>query len=231
MSRVARATRLHLIAWPSTLGAPVTVLLSAFGINLVIFWVLQDQGTQSDFTGGLASIYVTVMLAFIQVMGRQMFFALGFGLTRRTYYLATMLFIAGQSLLFAVALYLLRLLENATGGWGVHMPFYAIRDMNLGNPASQIAAYAGPFVLLATLGTLVGAIHARWRSAGLLAAALLTIVLGGLAIALVTYGQAWSTIGSWFADQPRLALFAGWPVLLAVVLGGGTYLIVRRATP
>jgi hypothetical protein len=231
MNRVARAARVHLLGWPTTMAAPVTVLFSAFGINLAIFWVLQDRGIESSFTGGLASLYITVMLVFIQLMGRQLSFATGFGLTRRTYYLATMLFVVALSLVAAVALELLRLLEQATNGWGVHMPFYRVAAMNVGNPLGQIAVYAGPLVLLATFGTFIGAIFARWRTAGLVVAGILAMLLGGLAVVLISYGRDWTSIGSWFADQPHLALYAGWPLLLAVVLGLAAYRVVRLATP
>ena len=230
MNRVIRATRLYLIAWPGTVAGPWAILLSAFVINLMIFAALRGH-VDSPFTGGLASVYIMVMLVFVQAMGRQFSFALGFSLTRRTYYLATIVFSIAQALVFAVALYLLRLLENATDGWGVNLPFYGVRGTAIDNPLGQIAAYAAPFILLAALGTLVGAIYSRWGSRGLFVAGILTILGGGLAAALVTYWRVWADIGAWFTDQSRLALLAGWPVVLAVAVSSGAYLIIRRATP
>jgi hypothetical protein len=231
MNRVARATRLHLVGWPTMVAAPWAVLASAFVVNLAIFWTLHDRGVPANFTGGLASIYVTVLLVFVQAMGRQLLFALGFSLTRRSYYLATVTFIVGQALAFAVVLYLLRLIERATDGWGVDLSFYAVQDTSVGNPVGQILAYAGPFVLLATIGTLIGAVHLRWKATGLYLSAILAILLGGLATLLITYWRGWDHIGSWFGGQSTLALCAGWPVLLALMFAGGTYLIIRRATP
>jgi hypothetical protein len=229
MNRVARAARLHLVIWPATLLMPWAIMLSSFVINLVIFAILKSQDAGSAFTGGLASLYAVVMIIFVTAMGRQFFFALGFSLTRRTYYLATMLFAVAQALVFAVAVYLLRLLENATDGWGVNLPFFAMKGLNAGNPIGQIAVYAGPFVLLAAIGTVIGAVNSRWGGTGLFVATLILTVAVGAGAALVTYREAWTSIGSWFQDQPTVALFAGYPTLLAVGIAAGGYLIIRRA--
>ncbi|MBT0769374.1 hypothetical protein KIH74_10620 [Kineosporia sp. J2-2] len=49
-----------------------------------------------------------------------------------------------------------------------------------------------------------------------------------LVVLNVTYAEAWTALADWFAGQSTAALFAGYPWLLVLVFGTGTYLVARR---
>jgi hypothetical protein len=157
-------------------------------------------------------------------------FAMALSVTRRMYYVATVVLQVAQAVVFAVLL-LLKLVENATGGWGMRLRFFGVPGVAQDNPLVQILAYAAPLVVLSLIGTFCGVVFKRWGTSGvfgLMIAA--TLVIGGL-VALVTWLRGWPAVGDWLSGQSPSSLFVGWPVLLAVVLAGGGYLAVRKATP
>ena len=47
----------------------------------------------------------------------------------------------------------------------------------------------------------------------------------------MTWREAWSGVGRFFTDTSVLALTAGYPALVTVVLAASTYGILRRTTP
>lgn len=206
-------------------------MLSALVVNFLIFGLLRARGIGPDeaaFTGGLLSLYATVALLFIQAMNGQLTFALGFSLTRRTYLLGTAVFAVGLALASAVGLYLLRLIEEATGGWGLKLEFFAIGGWDTGDPVTQIIGYAAPMVALSAIAAWIGGVYARWGSIGTYVVLVLTAVLAAVLVVIVTYAEAWAAVGDWFVDQPMAALLAGYPWIVAAVFGGATYAVVRR---
>lgn len=230
MHRVKVAARLHLIGWQSVI-TPYLVMLSALVLNLLIFGLLRARGVGPDeapFTGGLLSLYITVAIVFVQAVNGRLSFALGLSLTRRSYLLGTGLFALGLALASAVALYLLRLVEEASGGWWMDLQFFAIGGWDTGDPVTQILGYAAPMVALSAIGALAGAIYARWGAIGTYVAIVLEAVVLGAFVVVVTYAEAWTAVGQWFVDQPMAALLAGYPWVVAVAAAAGTYAVVRR---
>ena len=230
LARVRDAARLHLIGWQSIV-IPYSVMFSALVVNLLIFGLLRARGIGPDeagFTGGLFSLYITVALVFVSAMNRQMAFALDFSLTRRAYLLGTALFAVGLSLASALALYLMRLLESATGGFWMDLGFFAVGGWDTGDPVTQVLGYAAPMLAVSGIGALFGAVYARWGTIGTYAALILLAFAIGLFVVGVTYAEAWESIGDWFVDQPMAALLAGYPLVIAAVCGAGAYAVCRR---
>ncbi len=206
-------------------------MFSALAVNLLIFGLLRARGIGSDeaaFTGGLLSLYITVGLVFVSAMNRQLAFALDFSLTRWAYLLGTALFAVGLSLASALALYLMRLVENATGGFWMDLQFFAIGGWDTGDPVTQILGYAAPMLAVSGIGALFGAVYARWGTIGSYAALILLALGIGLFVVGATYAEAWTSIGDWFTGQPMAALLAGYPLVIALVCGAGAYAVCRR---
>lgn len=230
MNRVLSATRVQLVAWPVTLSWPWAILLSSLLINILIFAAIGDMPEDAT-TGGLASIYIVAFVHSMVAISQEFPFGVGLGLARRTFYAALSLIIAGQALVYGILLYLLRLVEEATGGWGTDLRFFAIPFLTHDNPALQILIYTVPFLALNFLGTCVALIYRRWSVTGMFAFTLATtLVLGGL-VTLITWQRWWPAVADWFAAQSPLGLFAGWPALLAAALAGTGYLMIRRTDP
>ncbi|MGY1747043.1 hypothetical protein [Blastococcus sp. SYSU D00695] len=233
MNRLLAAARLHLVNPLVMLGVPWLVAGLSFVINLALFG-LTDAGTAMEdggFTGGVASLYITVFVVFVQSVTQLLPFAMGLSLSRRTFYLGTALVAVAQALYFGIVLAVLVAIEGATDGWGVDMAFWAPGPMDVDSFPLQVLVSGGPMLAFTFAGIGVGVVMKRWGQLGMWGLIIGTVVvLGGLAV-LVTWLGAWGDLGSWFADRSVATVAAGIPAVLAVALAGLSWAGVRRTVP
>ncbi|GAA4966119.1 hypothetical protein HD597_006986 [Nonomuraea thailandensis] len=230
MNRIRQVARLQMPAWPQILGWTWGMTAVAFGINLLSVMANHDPGDGVTNTGGLVSLCgVAIGMATVSVT--QIFpYALGMSVTRREFYLAWSLLAVVQSVLYALVLCLLGAVEQATGYWGWGMRFFGLPFMDDAHPVLLLLGYAVPMLVVTHLGILLGTVHLRWGTTGVLASLTLAFTALGLAAALITWTRRWHAIGRWLLDQSPTALLAGWPVLVAAAFAVGGYRLIRRAT-
>lgn len=232
MNRIVSAARLHLVAPWLPLLLPWAIMASSLAINILI-WGVADIAEQTGGragTGGLASLYITLCVVYMQAVSSLLPFAMGLSLTRRTFYLGTSLFAVGQSFASGLLLYAFLLIERGTGGWGVGLKFF--RGFWLvDNAVLQVVIFAVPMLAVAFLGMAVGAVYKRFGSVGVYALTIGAILGLGGSVALITWQNGWPGVGAWFTDQSILALLAGWPLLLALLFAAGGYAGLRRVVP
>ena len=228
--RVLAVVRALYGRWGMTIAFPLGIMASSFIINVIIFAALVGA-VENPTTGGLASLYITFGIVCWSGLSQNFSFVVGLNATRRSFYAATVIVAMGQSLLYGVLLYLLGIVERATGGWGVNLLFYnPARFPDVASPAT-ILLYAVPLAFLAAMGVFFGTVGKRWGGVGVFFATVLLIVVVGGLIAVISFAHAWPVVGSWLAGQPLLALLAGWPLIpIALMLASG-WLVLRRATP
>src|SRR4051794_30455477 len=111
VARIQAFTRSNMLVWPWG------ILASALAVNIALFAAIGDTIPEGPKTGGLASIYITATFGAAGTILQHLPFALGLGVTRRTFYRATGLLLGAWALGSGVALYLLTLVERATVGW------------------------------------------------------------------------------------------------------------------
>jgi hypothetical protein len=233
MNRVLAAARLHLINPRAGAAIPWLVVGIAFAINVAIWEVagLTEVSNGDAFTGGVSALYITVMFAFVTSVTQLLPFAMGISVSRRAFYLGTALVAVVQALGYGIALALLTELEEATGGWGSGLEFWAPAAMNVDNFAQQVLVSGAPMLALMIIGMGFGVVYKRWGQPavwGIILGSL--VVFGGLAL-LITWREAWTAVGRWFADQSLTTLVAGLPLLLAVAVAGLSWLGLRRVVP
>lgn len=233
MNRVVSAARLQAANPLVSLGVPWMVVSISFAINVAI-WGLADLDAQPDAdanTGGIASLYITVVVVSAQLVTQVFPFALGLSLSRRTYYLGTALAALVQSLVFAVALTVLTAIENATNGWGVGLDFWAPGAVDVGNPALQVAVFTLPMLAACFLGAGIGVVFKRWGAMGLYTLGIGVLLLAGGSAVLVTWQRQWTDLWTWLTERSVESMTLGLPAVLAVALAALTYLGLRRAVP
>ena len=230
MSRLLAVVRMHLVNWPSTIGWPWGILLSSFVINYAIQSALVKQNNGEAVTGGQLSIYVVIFVGYLLMVTQELPFALGLGVSRRTFHSAAGLILAVESVAYGTVLYLFSALERATDGFGVQLAFFALPFMETTNPLLQVLVYTVPFLLFGVLGFAVGLIFQRWGPNGVLTLSVAVILAVGAAIYFITRAQRWPAVGAWFAEQSAVGLFVGWPLLLVVPLAAVGHLLIRRVT-
>ncbi len=230
MNRVVDVTRVQLLEWRGWLGWAWGVLALSFAVNLVISGALTRADLAGEnLTGGLVSIYFVILIAFAGVITQFFPFCLAMGVTRRVFYAASGLLALGLALVYGTAIYVLRIIEDATGGWWVELHFFGPRIVRQDGPFLQWLVYVVPFLLVAGLGLAAGVLTKRWGTNGWLVVVAVSIVVFGALGAIATITDSWPGIGSWLLDQSTVGIFAGWFAVIAVaalVLG---YLALRRA--
>ncbi|MFY1690133.1 ABC transporter permease [Plantactinospora sp. WMMB782] len=230
MNRVLTVNRVQLVGWQNTLGWPWLVLLMVFAVNYALFLAIGDR-EENPTTGALVSIYIVVFVGSINWITQLLPFSMALSVIRRTFYLASALFLVVQSIVFGLLLFCCQLVEDATDGWGIRLRFFGLNFVDDLNPLLQIAVYTMPFVLLGFLGIFVAVFYKRFGINGmwLLSAGML---LGFALVAIVfTWLDLWPAVGGWLADQPTVAWIVGWPALLTAALAAVGYLTIRRVTP
>ncbi|HYH33111.1 MAG TPA: hypothetical protein VD903_22290 [Pseudonocardia sp.] len=230
MRRVLDVARIQTINPFLTIGLPLVVLGLVLLLNLATFAVIGGPSDGDRTTGALLALYVMMGIAPLQTMTQLFPFALGLGVTRRTFYAATALVVVAQSAVYGLVIVIASQVEASTGGWGLGLRFFGLPFLPQGNIAAQWLAVTVPMVVLASIGVFVGVVFKRWGQLGVYGATIGgAALLTGLAL-LVTGLDGWPAVGGFLASQPPLALLAGYPLLIALLFGGTGWLVLRRAT-
>ena len=231
MNRVVRAARLHLIHPLVMLGIPWLVVAISFAINLAVWHLTPAGEDDGGITGGVAALYITVLVVYVQAVTQILPFAMGVSVSRRTFYLGTALAAVVQALGYGIAISLLVSIENATGGWGADMQYWAPGVFEVGNPLLQVLASGAPMLACMFVGVGAGIVHQRWGQTGTYGLIIGTMVLfGGLAI-LISLLDAWTGVADWFSEQSIVTLTVALPVAVALAAALAAYPGIRRVVP
>jgi hypothetical protein len=229
MTRVLDVARIQLVNWPAVLGYPLAVLVAMPLLGLGIDASNGELGSGDHVVFLLPMLWGLVASAHLQTMTQVFPFALGLGVTRRTFALATALVVTAQAALFGLGLLAFGLAERLTGGWGRHARIFEVPALQAG-PVTQWLVFVAPLLAVATLGVLMGIVFQRWRQTGIYLSVFGSIALLAGAGVLAT-SRDWSpSLGGFLTGQPALALYAGYPLAAALLFGGAGWLILRRAT-
>ena len=229
MTSLVKVARLHLVDRFSYTWLVWGVLTLTFVINLAIFAVLPLTQPSGNFTGALVTIYIFMIVIGLQAATRFLPFALTLGVSRRTYYLGTVLLVVALCALYAAILTALWALEGATNGWGLQMHFFRVPWI-LDGPWYQVLVTNGVLLALVFLfGLWAGLIYRRFGLIGTVVFSALWVIAGVGAVLLVTWRQWWPAVGSYLSELNILAA-SGMLALAAVAIAGGGYLTIRRIT-
>lgn len=234
-NEVWRIVRLHAVNPSIFFGVPAMVLGGAWAITMVIALILLGSGVPMENTGFRYSWAVLSPQWYLIVVGVQAVsytfpFALGFGATRRDYWLGTGLMFVLASVLYALAIATLLLIERATGGWGIGAGMF---DALWYVGADWATAFYSTFalqLLVLFIGAGVTTVFMRWRMKGMLAlaAGAMALILG--VIALLTFTGSWEPLGDWLGSIGVVGVFS-LLLLTALAWAGAGFLVIRRATP
>jgi hypothetical protein len=228
MSDLVKVARYHLVNRVGYILMPCGWLAFIFLINLIIIWIINPPATGGH-TGALASIFIIFMALGIQTMVQSLPFGFALGMTRRAYYLGTILLVVGLALVYGLALTVLQEIERATGGWGVHMGFFRVGFI-LSGPwyLTWLTSFVG-LGLIFVYGMWFGLVYRRWNLVGLFTfiAAQITVLL---AVALaVTWAHVWHGLGHFFSSLNAIGV-TGALAALALLLAVGGAGTMRRVT-
>ena len=229
MSTYVDVARYHLIQRFNYRILPWAVLVFVFLIDVVILAITPAGHSTHRYVGGLGSIFVIAFILGIQSVAQALPFGLALGLSRRTYYLGTVLLAVALAAIVGVLASAGQAIERGTGGWGIHMGFFRVPYI-LNGPwyLTWLTSFVA-VTLLYVYGMWFGLVYRRWSLMGLVAfaAAQITVLLLGAVIATETH--AWHDIGHFFTTVGAAGL-TGLLAALAVVLLAGGFTTMRRVT-
>ena len=234
MNRIFSVVRMQFVNTQTYLWIPLMVLGGAFVISLAI-WGIVTQATNGVeitlYTGGAQAPMWYFLVVGVQALTLAFPFSQAMSVTRREFYLGTLLTAAITSAGLAVIYVVMGIVEIATGGWGMNASFFALQP--LWDSASPLLMGLFFFVLsllFFVIGFWAASLYKRFG------ATWLTIILVGLgllmvgAVWIITRANAWAQLGTWFGS-----LGVGGTTLLMAVIGAALALIafptLRRTLP
>ena len=231
MSRVLNVVRMQLVNRQTFIWVPLIILGGAIAISLAIYAILSGAGIEGVKIGGAAQAPLWYFLAVgIQSLTLSFPFSQAMSVTRREFYLGTLLTAAGTSAVLAIVFVLGGLLEQATNGWGLNGYIFYLPWVWEAGPLAAGVAYFALAMLLFIIGFACATVYKRFGPLGLTIVLVGTGVLFVALLWLVGRTNAWAGVFGWIMTQGALGL-ALWGFLAAVVLAGLSYLTLRRAVP
>jgi hypothetical protein len=231
MSRTLNVVRMQLINRQTYIWIPLIILGSSFVITLAIYAILEAADVNGEKFGGGAQAPLWYFLAVgIQALTLTFPFSQAMSVTRREFYLGSLLTAAITSAVLAVLFVIGGLIEMATNGWGMNGYFFALTWVWDAGPLLAGLFYFVLAMLFFVIGFGTATIFKRFGALGV------TIVLAAIglllvgALWLVGQANAWVDLFLWFADLGSgglTLLLAGLTVVIAVV----AFPLLRRAVP
>ncbi|WP_410659752.1 ABC transporter permease [Amycolatopsis sp. lyj-112] len=228
MNTLVKVARYHLVDRLQFLVLPVGVTLFAFGVNLAIFALIPET-PEENYSGGLFTLFVFMLVCGALSMTKSLPFGLALGVSRRSYYLGTVLLVGGLSALYSVGIVVFQVIEKATGGWGLGLNYFRVPWL-LDGPWYQTLLTSFVFLtLMFVYGMWYGLIYRRASVLGVVvfAAAQALVLLGG--VLLLSWTDAWSKVGTFFSTLTVGGITGVLAVLVCVAAGGG-FATMRRVT-
>ncbi|GAA4380396.1 hypothetical protein [Agromyces bauzanensis] len=230
-----RTVRLHSVTPYVFFGIPWLILGGVWAVTMVAAVILRGAGV-SDATDGFRYSWAVLspqwylVVVGVQAIAYTFSFALGFGATRRDFWLGTSLMFVLVSVEMAAAIATLVQIEQATGGWWIGAGMF---DTLWYGQQGWLVDFYTTFalqLLVLFVGASVTTVYLRWRMRGMMimffsAAALVLILVAGL-----TFTESWTAVFDWFASIGIVGTFT---VVLAKALAWAVvgYFVIRRATP
>jgi hypothetical protein len=228
VNTLVKVARYHLVNRIGFVILPLGVLAFAFAICLVIAAAIVTP-VGGVHVGALASIFIIFFVLGVQSVAQSLPFGLSLGVSRRTYYMGTVLLVIGLAAVYGLSIALLQEAERATGGWGVHLYLFRVSFLLDGSwYLTWLTSFVG-LVLLFVYGLWFSLVWRRWNLIGLvtfLAAQIVVLLLGALA---VTWAHVWHGVGHFFTVLSSAGLTGVLAALAAVLMLGGLA-SMRRVT-
>jgi hypothetical protein len=229
MNTWIKVARFHLVDRLSYTALPCAILALDFAVNLVILATVAPTHHTQYQTGGVFGIYLFFAVVGGLSISRSLPFALALGVSRRSYYAGTALLAVVIGAVYGLALTVLQVIEQASGGWGVGLHFFRVAYVL---PGPWYLTWLTSFVLLSLMfvyGMWFGLVYRRWNLIGVYGFGAAQVAIGVAGALAATQAHAWPAIGSFFIALSAAGL-TGLLAALAVVLLAGGYATMRRVT-
>jgi len=231
MNRTVNVVRMQLVNRQTYIWVPLIVLGGSLLITLAVYALIRNAGADSPLYGGGAQ----APLWYFAVVGIQSLtltfpFSQAMSVTRREFYLGTLLTAALTGAILSAVFVIGGFIENATGGWGMNGYFFYLPWIWEAGPLGAALFFFAVTMLFFVVGFWAATLYKRFGSI------VLTAVIGGIAVLLIVamffigLFEAWGQVFAWIAAQGVLGLGL-WGLLVGAVLAAISFVTLRRAVP
>ncbi len=229
-NRTLGVVRLQFTNTQTFVWVPVLVLGGVWLITLVIYWIISSSGADGPmYSGGSQAPLWYFAVVGAQAMNLTFYFSQAMSLTRREFYLGSLIAAAISAVGISAVFVALGLIEQATDGYGMGGYFAYLPWVWEHGLFAAGLIYFVLTMLWFVLGFWFAIVKQRFGSL-ILTVALIVIGLVLLAgAAWVSISRGWGEVWMWLAQAEALGL-ALWALGLTVVFGAGSYLTLRRLT-
>jgi hypothetical protein len=229
-SRTFGVVRLQFTNTQTFVWIPLIVLGGMWLITLIIYWIIASSGADSPmYSGGSQAPLWYFAVVGAQAMNLTFYFSQAMSLTRREFYVGSLLAAAISAVGISAVFVVLGLVEQATDGYGMGGYFAYLPWVWENGPLAAGLVYFVLTMLWFILGFWFAIVKKRF-GALTLTVSLIIIALAVLAgAAWLSFNQAWGDLWLSLAGMQALGL-ACWAVGLCVVFALGSYLTLRRLT-
>ncbi|GAA1797833.1 hypothetical protein [Agromyces neolithicus] len=236
-TEIWRIVRLHAVTPSVFFGIPWIILGGAWLVSIVVGIIVTGAGADATkmvegmrYSWAVLSPQWYLVVVGVQSIGMTLSFALGFGATRRDFWLGTSMMFGIVSLLNAVAIATLVQLEKATDGWWVGISMFDALWYGQNGWGVDFYTTLALQLLVLFIGASITTVYLRWRMRGMLILVFGAIALALTFVAIATFTESWPAIFEWLGSVGIVGVFT--VVLgLAAFFAVGGYLVIRRATP
>lgn len=235
MRRIIAAARMQLVNKQTFIWVPLMIIAGAFVINWAIFAIIASNiggpvPRGEGFSGAAQAPLWYFLVIGIQSLTLTFPFSQAMSVSRRTFFLGTLLITAVAGALLATLYTLMRYVEEAANGFGVGAYMFNLPWVTDGPWYEGWLFFFALTLLFFVVGFWSATIYKRSGPAliTIIYLTLALVILG--AIALVSWQQWWGHIGDWLATLTPLTTSL-WMLVVTLVLGATSYLTLRRAVP
>jgi len=228
MSRVLNVVRLQLINKQTFIWVPLIVLAGAVVVSVLIYAMIPVD-TPKYGGGGQAPLWYFFAIG-MTAMTLTFPFSQAMSITRREFFLGTMLAAVFGSLLMAVLFLIGAGIELLTNGWGVNGYVFHLPWLWEAGPIGAGIVYFTLALFFFVFGFTGATIYKSWGPLVLtIVSVALALLLVGL-VYLVTRLELWGQVAAGIMDLGALGL-ALWGLVAVAVLAIVSFLAFRRTIP
>ncbi|GAA1703770.1 hypothetical protein GCM10009808_22070 [Microbacterium sediminicola] len=228
MNRTLNVVRMQLNNRQTFIWLPLIILGAAFAVNWIIWSLIPVD--EPKFGGGAQAPLWYFLVVGIQALTLTFPFSQAMSVTRREFFLGTILTAGLTSAILSGVFIAGGFVETATGGWGVNGYFFSfpwIWEFGAGGAALFYLVLALLFFVIGLWSAIVfKRFGALWLTVSLVVLGLLLV--GG--VWLITQWALWGSVFTWFATT-GVVILSLWGLLLTAVLGMLCFATFRRMTP
>ncbi|GAB10429.1 hypothetical protein GOARA_056_01770 [Gordonia araii NBRC 100433] len=233
MNRTANVIRMQLVNRQTFVWLPATILGAAFAITLAIYGVVVYTAGSADepmYSGGTQAPLWYFGVVGVQALTLTFPFSQAMSVTRREFFLGTLLTAAASAGVLALVYLVGGILEQATDGWGFGGYFFYLPWVWEQGPIVAALTFFSAAALAFLVGFGSATVYKRFGMFGvILVGVVLAAALIGTAFA-VSAVDGWPAIGRALAAAQPLTV-AGICLAVSAAVAGLSYAALRRAIP